>query len=153
MFRASLGPEEDSCFSAFFDSVVPDDIVRVAVPGADPMEAAPLDLVCFRNSIFHAPAPIDSCLAVGNRVGPHDGALRTAAWVKPEIGHVPDEALADFDVVRNLPANAIPVESVNRHVLYQRFFAIMEKYRAANVSIEVGIILPVAFQNEIFYGH
>lgn len=69
--------------------------------------------------------------------------------MKSKIFHTANCTAFDPNVVRNLPTNGVAVEAVDCYPLQHHIFAVVQKNRAPNIAIEIGIRLLVSGENEV----
>jgi hypothetical protein len=82
----ALRTEQHPHLAAVADIVVPDQVVRVAVPNRDAMGAAAIDEVLLRQPVLDAPAEEQSDIAPLELVAADDRPLRSGTGVQSEAG-------------------------------------------------------------------
>src|SRR5262249_76632 len=123
-----------------------EEVVRVLMPDGDPEPAVLLQAVTLEQAVADTPAEEEPVgpVATGQAV-PHDGSLRAAAWMQPQVGVVLADTPGDRPVVGLLEADPVAMVVPHDAVLDHHAEGAVEidPCPAAAVQMGVGSLVPL----------
>ena len=150
--RSAFGAEDQSGLGVVGDQVAGDEIVRIVMAHGD-ADAIALDPVVFRDAIPHTPAEKKTDVILPQKILPHDRTLGTGSRMQTQAVMPFAYTALNHHIVANLPTNAIAMVVAGLDSADGDTPAVLQKNAAGVVTVQLGVVGPVAVEGEIFDPH